>query len=127
MEFKISTVLKAPAAKIYGAWLNSEGHARMTGSAAKVSAKVGGSFEAWDGYIHGKNLILEPQKRIVQSWRTSEFSEDEKNSQIEVTFEKAGEGTKVTIHHTSLPAHGMQYKDGWVENYFQPMKKYFEG
>ncbi len=99
----------------------------MTGSPAKVSAKVGAAFEAWGGYIHGKNLILEPHQRIVQSWRTSEFSEDEKDSKIEVTFEKAGEGTKVTIHHTALPPHGMEYKDGWVENYFQPMKKYFEG
>jgi activator of HSP90 ATPase len=127
MEFKVSTVIKAPAARIYDAWLNSEGHSRMTGGRAKVSDKVGAEFEAWDGYIRGKNLILEPRKRIVQSWRTTEFSKDEKDSQIEVTFEKAAKGTKVTIHHTDLPAHGMTYKGGWVENYFQPMKEYFEG
>jgi activator of HSP90 ATPase len=126
MEFTVSTMIKAPAVKIYNAWLSSKGHSGMTGSPAKVSDKVGGAFEAWDGYARGKNLILEPGKRIVQSWRTSEFSKEEADSQIEVKFEKAGEGTKVTIHHTNLPTHGMEYQDGWVENYFQPMKKYFE-
>jgi activator of HSP90 ATPase len=127
IEFNVSAVIKAPAKKIYDAWLNSEGHARMTGGSARVSDKVGAEFEAWDGYIRGKNLILEPGKRIVQSWRTSEFSGDEKDSRIEVTFEKAEEGTKVTIHHTNLPPHGKQYKQGWIDNYFEPMKKYFKG
>ena len=127
MEFEISTVIQAPAKKIYDAWLNSEGHTRMTGGSAKVSDKVGAEFDAWDGYIHGRNLILEPGKRIVQAWRTTEFKKEEEDSKIEVTFEPAGKGTKVTIRHTDLPAHGMQYKDGWDENYFQPMKKYFKG
>jgi activator of HSP90 ATPase len=126
-EFEVSAVFPAPAKKIYDAWLNSDGHARMTGASAKASGKVGGEFEAWDGYIRGKNLILEPDARIVQSWRTAEFSAEEGDSQIEVTFKKAGTGTKVTIRHTSLPRHGKQYQQGWVENYFEPMKKYFKG
>jgi activator of HSP90 ATPase len=126
-QFVVSAIITAPAKKIYDAWLNSEGHARMTGGTARINAEVGAGFEAWDGYIRGKNLILEPSKRIVQSWRTTEFSEEESDSQIEVTFEKAGAGTKVTIHHTQLPKHGKQYKQGWVENYFEPMKKYFKG
>jgi activator of HSP90 ATPase len=88
---------------------------------------VGAEFEAWDGYILGKNLILEPGKRIVQSWRTTEFAKEEKDSQIEVTFEKAAAGTKVTLRHAGLPPHATEYKQGWVDNYFIPMKKYFEG
>jgi activator of HSP90 ATPase len=127
IEFEVSAVFPAAAKKIYDAWLNSAGHARMTGSPAKVSDKIGGEFEAWDGYIRGKNLILEPGARIVQSWRTVEFSAEEGDSQIEVTFRKAGTGTKVGIRHTHLPKHGKQYKQGWVDNYFEPMKKYFKG
>jgi hypothetical protein len=34
-------------------------------------------------------------------------------------------GTRLTLKHTNLPDHGMQYKDGWVEHYFEPMKAYF--
>jgi activator of HSP90 ATPase len=127
MEFKVSATIPATAKKIYDAWLNSEGHARMTGGSAKVSGVVGAEFEAWDGYIRGRNLVLEPNKRIVQTWRTTEFSDDEEDSQIEVTFQKAERGTKVTIHHTNLPPHGKTYKQGWIDNYFEPMKKYFKG
>lgn len=127
IEFEISTVIAASPQKIYAAWLDSEGHSQMTGSPAKVDAVVGGKFEAWDGYIQGKNLRLEPGKRIVQSWRTVEFAESEPDSQIEVTFKPVKRGTKVTIRHTNLPPHGTQYEQGWVDSYFQPMKDYFEG
>jgi uncharacterized protein YndB with AHSA1/START domain len=127
LAFTVSAVIQAPAEKIYAAWLDSKGHADMTGAAARVGAEVGEDFEAWDGYIRGKNLILEPGRRIVQAWRTAEFAPDEPDSKVEVTFTKASGGTSVTIRHSNLPAHGMQYKDGWVENYFVPMKKYFEG
>jgi activator of HSP90 ATPase len=111
--------------EIYTTWLSSEGHSKMTGSPASVSALVGGEFDAWDGYIHGKNLELEPGKRIVQSWRTSEFSADEPDSRIEITLEPIGDQTKLTLKHTGLPPHGRQYEQGWVEAYFEPMKEYF--
>lgn len=97
----------------------------MTGSPASVSAQVGGEFDAWDGYIHGKNLELEPGKRIVQPWRTSEFSANEPDSRIEITLEPIGDHTKLTLRHTELPHHGRQYEQGWVDAYFEPMKVYF--
>ncbi len=125
IEFVVSTLLSATPEEVYNAWLSSEGHAAMTGSPASISNVVGGEFEAWDGYIHGKNLELVPNKRIVQSWRTSEFSKDEPDSRIEVTLEPAGEQTKLTLRHTGLPPHGGQYESGWVESYFEPMKEYF--
>ena len=70
LEFSVSAVTPASPQAIYNAWLDSEGHTKMTGSPANSSANVGDSFDAWDGYITGKNLEIEPGKRIVQSWRT---------------------------------------------------------
>ncbi len=97
----------------------------MTGGKAKVSKKVGDSFTTWDGYISGTNLILDRKKRIVQNWRTSEFDENEASSQLEVLFKKVKNGTEITIIHSNLPDHGAQYQQGWVDNYFTPMKEYF--
>ena len=125
IEFVVSAVIPASPQEVYRAWLSSKGHSGMTGSPAKVSDKVGGEFEAWGGYIHGKNLDLVPNQRIVQSWRTSEFSEDEPDSRLEITLEPAGSQTKLTLKHSGLPPHGGQYEDGWVESYFEPMKEYF--
>lgn len=127
IKFTVSRVIPSTPEETYKAWLNSKAHAAMTGGEAKVSAKVGGKFEAWDGYIEGKNLELKPSKRILQSWRTSEFDDSEEDSLLEVLFESQGKGTKVTINHSNLPAHGMQYKQGWVDAYFEPMKAYFSG
>ena len=110
IEFVVSTLLPATPEEVYNAWLSSKGHAAMTGSAASISAEVGGEFDAWDGYIHGKNLELVPNKRIVQSWRTSEFSKDEPDSRLEITLEPSGESTKLTLRHTGLPPHGGQYE-----------------
>lgn len=125
IEFVVSTLLPASPKEIYDSWLSSEGHSKMTGSPATVSNKVGGEFDAWDGYIHGKNLELVSGKRIVQAWRTSEFSDDEPDSRIEITLKPAGKQTKLTLQHTGLPAHGGQYEQGWVDSYFTPMKEYF--
>jgi activator of HSP90 ATPase len=69
--------------------------------------------------------VLEAPKRIIQQWRTSEFAEGEKDSLLEILFEEGAEGTRITIRHSELPEHGMQYKQGWVDSYFNPMKEYF--
>jgi uncharacterized protein YndB with AHSA1/START domain len=127
IEFVISALIPATPQEVYAAWLSSEGHSQMTGGSASITADVGGEFEAWDGYIQGKNLELIPGKRIVQSWRTSEFNGDEPDSRIEITLESVADQTKLTLNHTGLPPHGMQYEQGWVESYFEPMKEYFEG
>lgn len=124
-EFTITATIPATPQQIYSAWLSSKGHAAMTGSDARVSAKSGGRFSAWDGYINGRNIKLIAGKRIVQAWRTTEFAETDADSQIDVTFETAPGGTKLTLHHTNIPAGQSDYKSGWKERYFVPMKSYF--
>jgi uncharacterized protein YndB with AHSA1/START domain len=125
IEFEVSAVIPGSPEKLYHAWLDSEQHSNMTGSPAVVSDAVGGTFEAWDGYIQGTNLELDHPNRIIQSWRTSEFEQTDKDSRLEVLFEPDGANTRITIHHSELPAHGMQYQQGWIEAYFVPMKAYF--
>ncbi len=126
IEFEVSELIPAIPEMVYAAWLNSKEHSLMTGSPARVSAKVGEPFEAWDGYIQGKNLELDPPNRILQLWRTSEFESSEEDSLLEVLFVPEGHGTRVTIRHSNLPAHGMQYQQGWIDSYFVPMLDYFK-
>jgi activator of HSP90 ATPase len=124
----MSAVIPATAEAIYKAWMSAKGHAAMTGSPATVSARVGGKFAAWDGYIHGKTLELVPGKRIVQAWRSTEFPEGTADSRLEVTLARAKGGTTVTVKQTQIPAgQAASYRQGWKEFYFEPMKKYFGG
>ncbi len=113
------------AKEIYKTWLSSEGHSNMTGGEATISEKIGGRFTAWDGYIEGKNIELEPYKRILQSWRTSQFEDHEKDSQLEILLNEVDGQTELTLIHTNVPESGEHYKKGWDNHYFQPMKLYF--
>jgi activator of HSP90 ATPase len=124
--FTISEIIPAKASEIYNAWLNSEGHAAMTGSLAHVDGKVGGKFTAWDGYIFGRTLELTPNQRIVQVWRTSEFPDDSPDSHVEILLEEVPGGTKVTLTHSDMPEDQVDsYRQGWDDFYFKPMKSYF--
>ncbi len=125
-HFEISAEIEAPPSAIYNAWMSSEGHAAMTGAEATVDARVGGSHSAWDGYIWGVTKELEPGRRIVQSWRTSEFSETDEDSLLELVLEPSGAGTRITLTHTNIPdGQGDSYKQGWTDHYFEPMRSYF--
>ncbi len=126
-EFTLSDVIPATPQQIYDAWLDSEGHANLTGGAgADISASEGAKYTAWDGYITGRNVLLEPYTRIVQSWRTAEFQASDPDSQIEVVLEAVPGGTKLTLHHTNVPNGQTGYElGGWQDNYFAPMKAFF--
>ncbi len=74
----------------------------------------------------GKTLELDPPRRIVQSWRTTEFPEEAPDSRLEIDLEEARGGTRITITQTEIPSgQGESYRQGWIDYYFTPMKKYF--
>ncbi len=125
-SLKIKIVLPVKADKLYKAWLNGKEHSLFTGGAATASPKKNGKFTAWDGYIEGKNLELVPGKKIVQSWRTSEFADDAPDSTLELKFEeKAGKTTLHLHHHGLQKGDAKKYGSGWKAHYFNPMKDYF--
>lgn len=125
-QFEVSEVIPATPDRVYATWLSSDGHSAMTGGKAEVNAVVGQPFTAWDGYIEGKNVALEPNRRIVQTWRTTEFPSASPDSKVEVLLEPVGAGTRVTIRHSDLPEdQGPDYESGWLVHYFSPMKSYF--
>ncbi len=127
-QFEISTTLPAPPQVVYAAWLDSAKHAAFVGAQAEIVAGVGGEFRLWDGYITGRTLTLDPARRIVQAWRTTEFPDGSPDSRLEVRLEPEGNGTRMTIVHSEIPSgQGKEYEEGWQENYFEPMKEYFAG
>ena len=126
-SIKLTLTLPTDPKTLYNAWLNSDKHSSFTKSLVKIEKKVGSTFTAGDGYITGKNELLHMNKRIVQTWRTTEFEDEAPDSNLEVLFEKVEKGTKVTLIHTNLPEDtGKKYRKGWRDHYFKPMKEYFD-
>jgi activator of HSP90 ATPase len=119
-------VVPAPPEEVYEAFMDAKKHAAFTGSKATSDPKVGGEFSAWDGYITGKNLELEKPNRIVQEWITTEWPEGYPPSKFELTFTKVKGGTEITMVHSKIPAdQADEYKQGWIDNYWDPLKEYF--
>jgi len=125
-DFEVSGIIPASCEEVFRAWMSSDTHTSMTGGEAVIDPRVGGKFIAWDGYISGTTVELEPFSRIVQSWRTSEFEEGDEDSRIEITLTPNYVGTLLTIRHSSVPDGHRGYENGgWLENYFDPMRRYF--
>ena len=129
-DFTITAEFNESAEKIYKAYLSTQGHTQMTGSPAKVDGRAGGDFTAWNGYIWGTFLELEENKKIVQAWRTAEFPEDAGDSRVEILLEEiptdeALAMTRLTLTHTNMPdGQSDDYKQGWEDFYFKPMREW---
>ncbi len=125
-SLELSVTLPASAEQIYHAWLSSEDHGGFTGSPAEIDPRVGGSFTAWDGYIQGTTLELEPHHRIVQSWRTTDFPPGSPDSRLEILLKEVKDGTELTLIHTNIPdGQSQDYEKGWIDYYFTPMQEFF--
>ncbi len=122
----LSIELPTTPEQLYQAWLDSAGHAAFTGSPAEIDARPGGKFTAWDGYITGSTLELHPFDKIIQAWRTTDFPSSSPDSRLEVLFEPASGGTRLTLIHTEIPdGQAEDYRQGWEDFYFTPMTDYF--
>jgi len=100
-RFEISTTLAAMPNQVYRAWLDSE-EPPFIGAQASIDARVGGAFTAWGDYIKGMTL------------------------ELEVLLEPVKGGTRLTLIHSEIPdGMGEEYHQGWIDNYFEPMKRYF--
>lgn len=118
--------IPADPSDIYNAFLDAHKQTEITGAAATCERRVGGKFSAWDGYISGTNLRLENGRRIIQRWKTSEWPKGYKSSTLELAFRPKGRGTVVELVQTNVPAAQVDnYKRGWVDYYWTPLKRYF--
>lgn len=125
-SIEVSGVVHAPAERIYQAWLSSIEHTAMTGSRATVEGNVGGRFTAYDGRIEGAMVELEPGRRIVQRWRSTDFPAEAGDSLLEVRFEPIDNGTRVAFVHSEIPeGQGTLLEEGWRKYYLEPMDRYF--
>jgi uncharacterized protein YndB with AHSA1/START domain len=125
-NIRLIALLPALPEQVYDTWLSSLGHTSMTGSPATSEPHIGGRHTAWDGYISGEHVELEPGRRILQTWRTTEFPEGAPDSLLEIVFTRDTYGTRLTLIQNGIPdGHGEKYYDGWQEHYFAPMRAHF--
>jgi activator of HSP90 ATPase len=123
-----SVRFKAAPETLYRLYMNSAEHAAATGAPARLSTKAGGKWSAYGGMIGGKNLLLVPGRRIVQSWRAKFWNKKDADSILILTFSKAPGGARVDLVHVGIPSYDQKgVRKGWPRYYWKPWKKYLAG
>ena len=113
--------------EVYAALMDSKKHAAFTGAKARIDPRVGGAFSVWDGYATGMNVRLEKDKVIVQTWRTTEFAADVRDSKVTFRLSRTEEGTRLRFVHSGVPDElAEDIAQGWNEFYWTPMKAFFD-
>jgi activator of HSP90 ATPase len=119
------TIPASPEA-VYDALTNARLHAAFTGAAATGRARVGYRFTAWDGYIEGTHLALEPGRLMVQEWSTPEWPKACPPSRLQFRLKQAKAGTELTMIQSGVPASQSRgLRSGWAEYYWQPLRAWF--
>ncbi|MCB9658986.1 MAG: SRPBCC domain-containing protein [Sandaracinaceae bacterium] len=125
-EVQVSSLIPASPNAIYAAWMDSRRHSAITGSVAVINPWVGGRVSARARFVEATHVKLDTGKQILLAWRTQDFPPEAADSHVEILLQPAAGGTKVSIHHTQIPAgHSAAAREIWRAAYLDPMKRYF--
>ena len=71
-----TVTFNASPQEVYEVIMDSKKHESLSGEKASISREVGGAFTAWGEHISGFNLVLQPDRKIVQAWRAHDWWDD---------------------------------------------------
>lgn len=119
-----SVKFSVPPEELFATFMDSEKHSAATGAQAKIHPS--GQFSAWNGQIWGRSLLIEPNRMVVQAWRSVNFMESDPDSILVLEFLKDGAGGRINLVHVNVPRQDHQRASkGWPKYYWKPWKKYF--
>ena len=118
---------KAPPAAIYDLLADSRKHSEVTGRAASISPRVGGTFSMGEDEVTGINVDLVPAQRIVQAWRHRRFPEGV-FSMAAVTLTPTNDGgTALVLTHRGVPKEMIpEIEQAWRDRYWSKIKAWIE-
>lgn len=110
---------------LFELYMDSAKHSAATGGRAKISRRAGGAFAAFDGSLWGRNLLIVPNRLIVQAWRSTNFKPTDPDSILVLEFRKAPGGSQVELIHVNVPKQDHKgVTKGWPLYYWKPWKAY---
>jgi len=127
MKPRIEQSVKFPCSPemLFEMYMDSAKHSASTGARAQITRRAGGRFTAFDGALRGRNLLIVPNRMVVQAWRSTAFKPDDPDSILVLEFSNAPGGACVHMVHVNVPAQDHQgVSKGWPKFYWKPWKAY---
>jgi activator of HSP90 ATPase len=112
----------ATAQELFDIFVNPEKHSAIHGGAiTKISSKEGDNFSLLNGNLNGKNLLIAPDRMIVQAWRGNVWKKNDLDSILILVFSDTKDGAQIEMVHAFTPD---QFTELWNEIYWKPMKTF---
>jgi activator of HSP90 ATPase len=130
MSVHQETLIAAPSQQVFELLTNGTLFGAATGQPAEITDREGDSFSLFGGRVEGRQIELVPGRRVVQAWRLGAEHpspwEPGVYSSVRFTLEPAGDGTRLVIDHTGIPAEWIEHISlGYPTFYQDPITKFF--
>jgi activator of HSP90 ATPase len=122
-----TVVLPAAPEKLFEMYMDAEIHAAFTGAPVTISEESGSEFEAFGGLLKGTTLQAVKPMLIVQSWRSVNFTDDDPDSTLIISFSREDDDGRIDLVHIDVPENDFQgVSGGWESRYFAPWLTYLQ-
>ena len=130
MSIHEEALIAAPPERVFELLTSGTLFGAATGQPADITDREGECFSLFGGRVEGRQIEVVPGRRVVQAWR---FGAEHPSpwepgvySTVRFTLEPAGEGTRLVIDHTGIPAEWIDHiASGYPTFYADPIAKFF--
>jgi activator of HSP90 ATPase len=123
----IAASLPAAPETLFDMYLDPAAHTAFTGLPVTIEPRPGAPFRAFEGSIAGTILHVEPKRLIVQTWRSINFSSDDIDSVLVLSFWPDETGARIELVQINVADRDFAgVSHGWEKYYWTPWRAYLE-
>jgi activator of HSP90 ATPase len=120
-----SVVLPASAEKLFEMYMNPSTHQAITGASVDIGDEKGSEFKAFDGALTGTMLEVIKPRLIIKSWRSVNFTAEDPDSTLILSFTSEGDKGRIDLVHLDVPEQDYDgVNQGWEKYYWTPWRTY---
>jgi activator of HSP90 ATPase len=121
----IAASLPATPEVLFDMYLDPVAHSAFTGFPVTIEARPGAPFRAFDGSLSGTILHIEPKRLVVQTWRSINFSDDDIDSVLALSFWPEEGGARIELVQINVADRDIAgVSQGWEKYYWAPWRAY---
>lgn len=124
-SFAIKRKIKVPIEVVFDALTNPIVLSEFTGEAI-MNPEIGAKYSMFDGWVSGRILEFEKNRKLSYTWKTTEWDEKDAESVVFYLFKEKGATTLIELVHKGFPnqAESDSHQKGWEEHVFIPLEEY---
>ena len=121
----LAAALPATAETLFDMYLDAAVHAAFTGAPVTIDRQPGSPFSAFDGVLTGRMLHTEHGRLIVQTWRSANWTAEDRDSVLTLSFHDGADAGQIELVHVHVPESDFAgVSHGWETFYWQPWRRF---